>query len=70
MIVCVCHNVSDRAIRAAVDAGATSMAEIRANLNVGSCCGKCNAFAKTLVRAHLEDNALKAVELRRETAPV
>lgn len=68
MIVCVCHNVSDRAIRAAVDAGASSLAEIRASLNVGSCCGKCNAFAKTVVRSQLEDNALKAVEVRREVA--
>ncbi len=66
MIVCVCHNVSDRAIRAAVDAGASTLAEIRAQLNVGSCCGKCNAFTKTLVRAHIEDKAIKAVEVRRE----
>ncbi len=66
MIVCVCHNVSDRAIRAAVDAGASTLAEIRAQLNVGSCCGKCNAFAKTLVRAHIEDKTIKAVEVRRE----
>ncbi len=68
MIVCICHNVSDKAIRAAVDAGATSLAEIRAQLNVGSCCGKCNAYAKTVVRDQVEDNALKAVEVRREAA--
>ena len=68
MIVCVCHNVSDRAIRAAVDAGATSLAEIRASLQVGSCCGKCNVFAKTVVRAQLEDKAMKATEIRREVA--
>lgn len=65
MIVCICHNVSDKAIRSAVDAGATSMQEIRAQLNVGSCCGKCAAFAKTLVRAHLEDQANSITELRR-----
>ena len=63
MIVCICHNVSDKAIRQALAAGAGSMAEIRAQLNVGSCCGKCNAFAKTLVRAHLEDS--KITEVRR-----
>ena len=49
MIVCICHNVSDKAIRA-------------------SCCGKCNPFAKTLVRAHLEDTRI--TELKREPAPV
>ena len=68
MIVCICHNVSDKAIRAAVDAGASSLQEIRAQLNVGSCCGKCNPFAKTLVRAHLEDTRI--TELKREPAPV
>jgi bacterioferritin-associated ferredoxin len=65
MIVCVCHNVSDKAIRRAVDAGATSVQEIRAQLNVGSCCGKCMAFAKTLVRAHLEDQPVNTTEVRR-----
>lgn len=65
MIVCVCHNVSDKAIRRAVDAGATSLQEIRAQLNVGNCCGKCAAFAKTLVRAHIEDQAANITEVRR-----
>jgi bacterioferritin-associated ferredoxin len=65
MIVCICHNVSDKAIRQALEDGAGSMQEIRARLGVGSCCGKCNAFAKTLVRAHLEDDGLQAIELRR-----
>ncbi len=68
MIVCICHNVSVKAIRAAVDAGATSLAEIRAQLKVGSCGGKCNAYAKTVVRDQLEDNVIKAVEICREVA--
>ncbi len=66
MIVCICHNVSDRAIREALEAGATSLQQIREQLNVGSCCGKCNAFAKTLVRAHLEDS--QVLEVRRIVA--
>ncbi len=68
MIVCICHNVSDKAIRQALEDGAGSMHEIRAQLGVGSCCGKCNAFAKTLVRAHLEDSGSQATELRRSIA--
>ncbi len=68
MIVCVCHNVSDKAIRRAVDAGASSLQEIRAQLNVGSCCGKCASFAKTLVRAHLEDQGGTVTEVRRTAA--
>lgn len=66
MIVCICHNVSDKAIRSALEAGATTLQEIRAQLNVGNCCGKCNSFAKTLVRAHLEETQI--TEVRRPVA--
>ena len=66
MIVCVCHNVSDRAIRAAMDAGATSLSEIRAQLNVGGCCGKCLPSAKALVSEHHEEGAIRFTALRRE----
>lgn len=66
MIVCVCHNVSDKAIRRALDEGARSMEDIRQQLNVGTCCGKCNDFAKTLVRAHVEEQ--QVTEIRRVVA--
>ena len=66
MIVCVCHNVSDRAIRAAMDAGATSLSEIRAQLNVGACCGKCLPSAKALVNEHHEEVVIRFTALRRE----
>jgi bacterioferritin-associated ferredoxin len=54
MIVCVCHNVSDRKIREAVDQGLRTMPELRDRLGVGSCCGKCHACAKSVLRARLE----------------
>ena len=66
MIVCVCHNVSDRAIRAAMDAGATSLSEIRAQLNVGACCGKCLPSAKAIVGECREDAMPRFTALRRE----
>ena len=50
MIVCICNNVSDRKIRQAVDAGMTSMVELRDHLDVGTCCGKCHACAKRVLR--------------------
>lgn len=55
MIVCVCHNVSEKKIREAVDAGLKSMPELRNRLGVGTCCGKCHSCAKTVLRDHLED---------------
>lgn len=57
MIVCVCNNVSDRKIRAAVENGMTTMVELRTHLEVGTCCGKCHACAKTVLRECLEDAA-------------
>ncbi|WP_188396769.1 (2Fe-2S)-binding protein [Oxalicibacterium flavum] len=53
MIVCVCNNVSERKIRQAVDGGLTRMSELRDQLEVGTCCGKCNSCAKRVLRDHL-----------------
>jgi len=50
MIVCVCNNISDRRIRQAVDSGITSMPELRDQLGVGTCCGKCHSCAKQVLR--------------------
>jgi bacterioferritin-associated ferredoxin len=60
MIVCVCHNVSDRKIRQAVDKGVTTMPELRNQLGVGTCCGKCHSCAKTVLRECLEDRTMEA----------
>lgn len=57
MIVCVCNNVSDRKIRQAVDSGMTTMAELRNHLEVGTCCGKCHASAKSVLRTCLSGEA-------------
>lgn len=57
MIVCVCHNVSDRRIRQAVAEGVSTMPELREQLQVGTCCGKCHSCAKTVLRECLEEGA-------------
>jgi bacterioferritin-associated ferredoxin len=57
MIVCVCNNVSDKKIRQAVDAGMSSLAELRKNLDVGTCCGKCHSCAKQVMREHLDSQS-------------
>lgn len=61
MIVCVCNNVSDRKIRQAVDAGASSMSELRTNLGVATCCGKCASCAKQVLRECLDANSPQAM---------
>jgi bacterioferritin-associated ferredoxin len=60
MIVCVCHNVSERKIRKAVDEGLTTMPQLREQLGVGTCCGKCHSCAKTVLREYLEEGGLEA----------
>lgn len=54
MIVCVCNNVSDRKIRQAVDAGMSTMVELREHLEIGTCCGKCHPSAKRILRDCLD----------------
>lgn len=54
MIICVCHNVSERGIENAVDAGLSSMKELRSELQVGTCCGRCHASAKEALNTCLE----------------
>ena len=66
MIVCVCNNISDREIRLAVDLGVSSMAELRRDLGVATCCGKCHTCAKEVLNEHLDArSALQEQVLRR-----
>jgi bacterioferritin-associated ferredoxin len=51
MFVCVCHAISDRQIREAVDRGAGSLSEVQAYLPVASCCGCCTETAKDLIES-------------------
>lgn len=52
MIVCICRAVSDRQIRAVISEGASSMAEVRAELGTGECCGKCSRQVRELIDQH------------------
>ena len=57
MIVCICNNVSDRKIHQAVNEGMSTMSELRDNLEVATCCGKCHACAKQVLRECLDGAA-------------
>lgn len=59
MIVCICNNISDGKICRAVDAGATSMPQLREQLGIGTCCGKCHPHAKQVLRECLGDRTLQ-----------
>jgi len=57
MYICVCHAISDRQIREAVDRGAGSLYEVQAQLPVASCCGRCEDSAREVIEAQLESQA-------------
>ncbi|HEY1043122.1 MAG TPA: (2Fe-2S)-binding protein [Telluria sp.] len=57
MIVCVCNNISDREIRQAADLGLNSMGELRRDLGVGTCCGKCVSCARQVLHDHIAQSA-------------
>ncbi len=54
MIVCHCRVVSDRDIRAAVDAGARTLAQLCRETGAGTECGGCVFTVKRLVCEHVE----------------
>ena len=51
MIVCVCRNVSDRTIRAAIEAGATTVHQVAAATAAGTSCGCCRAAIESMIVA-------------------
>jgi bacterioferritin-associated ferredoxin len=62
MYVCVCHAVTDKDIRKAVDRGASSLFDVQNELPVGSCCGRCEDTAQSVVDEYLSN-------CRRDAAP-
>lgn len=52
MYICVCHGITDRQIRRALQQGAMNLAEVQQRLPVGSCCGCCVPAACELIREH------------------
>jgi len=55
MYVCICHGITDRQIRRAVDQGARTLSEVRKHLPVAACCGRCAASARELIRSHADE---------------
>lgn len=51
MIVCVCHNISERELKSAIHGGLDSMHLLQENLLIGTCCGKCKSCTKKILRS-------------------
>ena len=68
MYVCVCHAVTDKDIRKAVDRGACSLFDVQNELPVGSCCGRCEDTARSVVDEQLNKRRGCAMRLIPEPA--
>ncbi|WP_242697641.1 (2Fe-2S)-binding protein [Bordetella petrii] len=46
MYICVCNAITERQVRASVDAGASTLSDLQFELGVATCCGCCAATAQ------------------------
>jgi bacterioferritin-associated ferredoxin len=50
MYICICNAVTEREIRGAVELGCDSIDDLRRDLGVASCCGKCLPEARKVLK--------------------
>lgn len=50
MYICICSAVTERQVHKAVEAGATTMQDLRQTLNIAMDCGRCTPCAKKCLR--------------------
>jgi bacterioferritin-associated ferredoxin len=53
MYVCICNGITENQIRDAISDGVRSLRELRADLGVASCCGKCADCAQQVIHETL-----------------
>jgi bacterioferritin-associated ferredoxin len=51
MYVCNCNGITEREILAAASLGCATFDDLRRDLGVATCCGKCEPMARALVGA-------------------
>ena len=57
MYICICNAITESEVRGAVSLGCKSMCDLRNDLGVATCCGKCEPEAKRLLRECRRANA-------------
>ena len=50
MYICNCNGITEREIRGAVELGCTTLHDLRRDLGVATCCGKCAPDARKVLR--------------------
>ena len=49
MYICICNSITDTQIRAAVTKGYATLADLRENLGIASCCGSCIPMTESIL---------------------
>jgi len=62
MYICLCHGVSDSAIRVAVNNGAQTYRQLSFMTGCGTQCGSCVLEAKSLLKECLKSNDSRETE--------
>jgi len=71
MYVCLCHAITDRAIRQAAQSGEQSFAELQQSTGLATCCGACREVAETVWQEALSaDAAMRVSQAPRQWQPV
>ena len=54
MYVCLCNGITERAVRAAGDAGARTLSDLKTMTGVATTCGSCADVAMQVLERHVE----------------
>lgn len=57
MYVCICNAVTERHIDSAIADGCRSLRQLREQLGVGACCGRCTGCARDVLKNSLHAHA-------------
>lgn len=70
MYICICKQVTDKQIKAAINEGARSIRDLRSELGVASQCGQCGRCAKAILKEHAANSAARLPPPKRIPSPV
>ncbi|WP_213014854.1 bacterioferritin-associated ferredoxin [Acinetobacter rathckeae] len=59
MYVCLCRGITDQDIKDAVQNGAETFRDVRDQLDLATCCGRCAPEAKSIIREELSEIAAR-----------
>jgi len=70
MYICICKQITDKQIKAAIDEGAQSLRDLRSELGVASECGQCGQCARAILKEHTTHVRVQLPLSRQNRRPV